>query len=304
MAARGRETVALPLAVKLERAPDDLVQIVAPPGAAAVFWLRKDGSVGGAAASAGEEEMLREAAGWDRGFVKLEAAEGSLFALHESGEVRMAGALKPWVTERLTGVVDISFYRSTLVALRKDGSVLWLGDKTSWGTDRQAMEGRLRQLDGRIARISQHRAILRDGAVSDWGSGKPLAVSGHAREFATSHGCVRLASGHWAFIGREDAGYDRWIASVRALDIVDGGMLEATTPFALKTSATEWQLWPRLDPGAPPLERFGRALRGAVQIELRRGAPPMVFALLPADTVPRSGYWTADELDAARTRKP
>lgn len=301
MAAQSRDSGGLPLAAKLEKAPDDLVQIVTPPNAPAVFWLRKDGSVGGAAASAGEEEMLRKAATWGGGFVKLEAPDGSLVALHESGDVRVTGALESWTKERLTGVVDISFYRHTLVALKKDGAALWLGDKASWGSASQVMEERLRQLDGRIARISQHRAILRDGTISDWSFGKPIAVPGLAQAFATSHGCVRLASGHWAFIGRAEAGYDRWIASLKALDIVDGGMLDSSRSFALKISATEWRLWPRLDPRAPPLEIPGRALRGAVQLELRPGSPPAVFALLPADTVPRSGFWSAEDLLKART---
>lgn len=151
--------------------------------------------IGGGAESAHEVKMLRTAAGWDGGFVKLVAPDGSLTALHESGE-------------------------------------------------------------------------------------------------------VRLESGHWAFIGRPGAGLDRWVASVKALDIVDGGMLDTSRPYALRTSTSEWKLWPRLDPRAAPL---GRALQGTVQIAFRPGPVPLVFALLPADVVPRSGYWKADELLQART---
>jgi hypothetical protein len=154
--------------------------------------------IGGGAESVHEVEMLRTAAGWGGGFVKLVAPDGSLTTLHESGE-------------------------------------------------------------------------------------------------------VRLESGHWAFIGRPEARLDRWVASVKALDIVDGGMLDASRPCALRTSTSEWKLWPRLDPRAAPLEPLGRALQGAHQIALRSGPIPLVFALLPAAKVPRSGYWKADELLKART---
>jgi serine/threonine protein kinase len=301
VASQSREARALPFATQTEGSPDDLVQVVAAPRAETVFWLRKDGQIGGATSSADDEKILRTSESWGSGFVKLEVPEGSLVALHESGEVRVAGALEPWVKERLTSVVDISYYRTTLVTLKKDGTAAWMGDKESFGPMRAQMEQRLKQLGNRVARISQHRAILRDGSVSDWGLGKPIAVPGHAREFATSHGCVRLESGHWAFIGRPGAGLDRWVASVKALDIVDGGMLDASRPCALRTSASEWKLWPRLDPRAAPLEPLGRALQGAHQIALRPGPVPLVFALLPAAKVPRSGCWKADELLKART---
>ncbi len=304
IATRGREAAELPLAAQIEHSPNDLVQVVAATRDAAVFWLRKDGSIGGAALSADEQQMLRTAAGWGGGFVKLETADGSLIALHESGEVRVAGALEPWVKERLAGVVDISFYRATLVALKNDGTVAWLGDKKPFLPVVEHMERRLKQLDTHVARISQHRVILRDGSVSDWGMGKSIAVPGHASEFASSHGCVRLNSGHWIFIGRAEAGLDRWVTSVKALDIVDGGMLEKSRPLALRTSTTEWQFWPGLDLGAPPVKTLSAALLGAVQVELRPGSVPVVLALLPAAAVPRSGYWKAEELLDARRKKP
>lgn len=69
--------------------------------------------------------------------------------------------------------------------------------------------------------------------AAGWGGGVVKLVAPEGSLIALHEsGEVRLESGHWAFIGRSEAELDRWVASVKALDIVDGGMLDASRPYA------------------------------------------------------------------------
>jgi len=66
-----------------------------------------------------------------------------------------------------------------------------------------------------------------------------------------------------------------------------------------------WQIWSGNENSKEqwkPDEKLNLALKDAAEIRLQHSSGRYIYALLPADTVPRSGLWNVDELIAAREK--